>query len=180
MDTFCFLRNRIPTSRHTSYLSQTMGDPQHPPGLCGKSPRSVLKLPTYTHTHAHTHIEREKCPRTPGHHHRWLTNMTSVRGQAVMRKSAGRKGGKERVTVCSSVKRRKYKSGKKKKTGIKEQWRMGKSHTSPSNILLLMTFSFPHLFPSMCSYQPRNSAELISRRVRGKVQGISGPPDFQL
>lgn len=95
-----------------------------------------------------------------------------------MLEERGGGGGEERVTVCSSVKRRKYKSGKKK-MGEKKTMENGKAphkpeHPSPNDFL------FPSSFPPMCSYQPRNSAELISRRVRGKVQGISGPPDFQL
>lgn len=101
--------------------------------------------------------------------------MTSVREQAVMRKSAGRKGGKERVTECSSVKRRKYKSGKKKDGG-KKTMENGKVPHKPEQHPSPNDFLFPSSFPPMCSYQPRNSAELISRRVRGKVQGFSGPP----
>lgn len=42
------------------------------------------------------------------------------------------------------------------------QYMMGNPLASSGSILLLMTFFFPHLL-SMCSHQPRNSPELISR-----------------
>lgn len=99
--------------------------------------------------------------------------MTSVRGQAVMRKKKcwRKSGGDDTASDCVF-------GCEKNGSGEVAKRRGGKKYISQNNgecgipaqvwatSSLLMTFSFLHLSPEG-SYQPCNSAELISRRVGG-------------
>lgn len=121
---------------------------------------SVANLPAAywnylpTRTRVHMHIEREM-PQNPRTSSQVTDQYDKCEGTGCNEKERWKKGGEKNEQLCVQVwKGESIKVAQKKRRGKKKQWRMRKSHTSPSNILLLMTFSFPHLFPPCAHISP--------------------------